>query len=62
MKAYEIMDALFGLAKERDYSKSCDKCVCGNADVEVSKAAVTMFATPEVIKEAKNYKPSNEEA
>ena len=55
MKACEIIEALFNLAEERDYSKSCDKCVSGNPEVNVKKAAVTMFASPDVIKEAKKW-------
>ena len=55
MKAFQIIDKLFALADERDYSKSCDKCVAGNVDAEVKKVAVTMFPTPDVIKQAKEW-------
>ena len=52
MKAKEIMEKLFSVADERDYSNSCDKCVSGNPDTIVNKIAVTMFPSPEVIKNA----------
>lgn len=55
MKACEIIEELFALADERDYSTSCDKCCSGNPDVETQKVAVAMFATPEVIKKAKDW-------
>lgn len=55
MKACEIMEKLFSIAKERDYSKSCDKCLAGDANIEVKKIAVAMHATPKLLKEAKEW-------
>lgn len=55
MKATEIMEKLFSLAIERDYSKSCDKCVAGDPEKEVKKVAVTMHATPNLLKEVKDW-------
>lgn len=55
MKAFEIIDKLFALADERDYSKSCDKCIAGDSNAEVKKVAVTMFPSPKVIKAAKDW-------
>ena len=52
MEAVKIIDELFALAEERDYSASGDRCLSGNPEAEVSKVAVCMFATPDVIREA----------
>lgn len=55
MKAEKIIEKLFSLAEERDYSQSCDKCIMGNPEKEVSKVAVCMFLTPEIIKDAAEW-------
>jgi len=55
MKAFEIMDKLFGLAKHGDFSNTCDTCKAGDPNAEVDKVAVSMFATPDVIKNAKAW-------
>lgn len=55
MKAIEIIEKLFALADDIDYSKSCDKCIAGDNNADVTKVAVTMFPSPEVIKAAKNW-------
>ncbi|MBE7037212.1 MAG: hypothetical protein E7403_07960 [Ruminococcaceae bacterium] len=55
MKACEIIDKLFALAEERDYSKSCDKCIAGDENKEVKKIAVAMHATPNLLKEVKEW-------
>lgn len=55
MKAFQIIDKLFALADNRDYSKSCDKCIAGDCNADVTKVAVTMFPTPDVIKEAQKW-------
>ncbi len=55
MKASCIMEKLFGLAEERDYSKSCDKCIAGDENKEVKKIAVAMHATPNLLKEVKDW-------
>lgn len=51
MKAYEIMDWLFSLGDISSFSKTCDTLKCGDPQKETEKVAVTMFATPDVIKE-----------
>lgn len=55
MKAFEIIEELFVLANERDYSHTCDTLKAGNPDVETHKVAVSMFATPEVVRQAKEW-------
>ncbi len=55
MKAYELMNELFALADERDYSNSVDTLKAGNADAEISHVAVSMFATPDVLRAAKAW-------
>lgn len=55
MKAFEIMNELFALAKEGDYSTTCDTCKAGNPEIEVAKVAVSMFATPDVVRQAKAW-------
>lgn len=55
MKASYIMEKLFALAEERDYSKSCDKCIAGDENKEVKKIAVAMHATPNLLKEVKEW-------
>ena len=52
MKAHEIMEALFATAPEGDYSKSCDTLKAGDPNRETGKVAVSMFATPDVVREA----------
>lgn len=55
MKAYEIMDELFSLARPFDASHTCDTCKGGDPNVEVTRIAVSMFATPDVIRQAANF-------
>ena len=55
MKAIEIMNELFALADERDYSNTCDTLKAGNPDVEVKKVAVSMHPTLEVVEQVKNW-------
>ena len=55
MKACEIMDKLFALSDERDFSNTCDTLKAGNSDVETEKVAVSMFATPDVVRQAKKW-------
>ena len=55
MKAFEIMNDLFALAKDEDYTNSCDTCKAGDPDQEVTKVAVSMFATPDVVRAAKAW-------
>lgn len=55
MKAIEIMNELFSLAIEREYSPTGDICKYGDPEKEVTKVAVTMFPTVNVIKEASEW-------
>lgn len=55
MKAIEIMNELYALAGEGDYSNTCDTLKAGKADQETNRVALTMFATPEVVKAAKEW-------
>ena len=55
MKAIEIMEELFALADERDYSNTCDTLKAGSPDVEVKKVAVSMHPTLEVVEQVKNW-------
>ena len=55
MKAYEVMDILFGYGAQGNYDNTCDTLKAGNPEVEVTKAAVTMFPTVEVIKKAHEW-------
>ncbi len=52
MKAYEIMDLLFAKAARSPGEGTVDTLKTGDPDVEVTGIAVSMFATPEVIREA----------
>ena len=55
MKTNEIMKDLFSLAYKQDFPDTCDTCKAGDPDAEVTKVAVTMFATPEVIRQAAEW-------
>lgn len=55
MKAYEIMDRLFAYGANGDYTETCDSCKAGDPNREVSKVAVSMFATVEVVRQAKEW-------
>lgn len=55
MNSNEIMNELFALAENRDYSKSCDTCKSGNPNVAVDKVAIAMVATPNIIKLVKEW-------
>ena len=55
MKAFEIMEELFALSDAVDFSNTCDTCKAGNPEVEVDKIAVSMFATPDVIREVSQW-------
>ena len=53
MKACQIMEELFALApKCANMARTCDTLKAGDPEREVTRAAVAMFATPEVIREA----------
>lgn len=55
MKAHEIMTELFSLAENFTISPTCDTCKAGNPDNEVTKVAVSMFATPDTVREAQRF-------
>lgn len=55
MKCSEIMDMLFSLADDHDFSKTCDTCKAGDPEKGAHKVAVTMFATPNVIRAAHRW-------
>ena len=55
MKAFEIIEELFALADERDYSYTCDTLKAGNPNIETDKVAISMFATPMVVKKAREW-------
>ncbi len=52
MKAQEIMDKLYAYGEGADYSWTCDTMKTGAPNTEVTKVAVTMMATVDVIKAA----------
>lgn len=55
MKAIEIMQELFALSDDVDFSNTCDTCKAGDPNVAVNKVAVSMFATPDVVAHAKAW-------
>ena len=55
MKTTEIMKDLFSLAYKQDFDHTCDTCKAGDPEADVTKVAVTMFATPEVIRQAAKW-------
>ena len=55
MKAYEVMDLLYGYGAHGDYANTCDTLKAGNPNNEVTKVAVSMFATLGVVKKAKEW-------
>lgn len=54
MKASELMTELFAVA-EKVSKNTCDTFKSGSPDTEVTKVAVSMFATPEVVKAAHEW-------
>lgn len=55
MNAAEIMDKLFEYGAGKDYSNTCDLCNAGDPETEVTKAAVAMFPTVDVVRQAKEW-------
>lgn len=55
MKAYEIMEDLFSLSMPLPGERTCDTLKAGNPDVEVTKVAVAMFATVDVIRQVSDW-------
>lgn len=54
MTAKSIIEKLYGEKTENVSAESCDCIKAGNPDKEVNKVCVTMFATVDIIKKAKN--------
>lgn len=52
MKAQDIMNDLFAFTKSDDFTNTCDTLKAGDPNVEDTKAVVSMFATPDVIRKA----------
>ena len=55
MKAGEIVEFLESYSFEHDFSGTCDTYKSGSADAEVTKVAVAMFGTPDVIRQAEAF-------
>ena len=56
MKCTELIDELKAMAAHKvDEAHTCDTVKSGNPDTEVTKVAVSMFATPEIVKEASAF-------
>ena len=58
MKAIDIINDLYELTKDSDfgdYSDTCDTCKAGDMSIETDKVAISMFATPQVVKQAKDW-------
>lgn len=55
MKAYEIMEDLFSLANSLWGDRTCDTLKAGDPNAEVSKVAVSMFATMDIVRQAKEW-------
>ena len=51
MKAYEIIERLFQYGKDFNYTTTCDTLKAGSPEAEVTKIAVTMNPTVNVIKD-----------
>lgn len=52
MTAQEIMDQLCTFGAQGDYSNSCDTLKAGDPERQITKVAVTMTATAEVLRQA----------
>ena len=58
MKIQTLMNELFSWCRDgepHDYSQSCDTLKTGNPETEVRKVAVSMFATPDLIREVRDW-------
>ena len=55
MKAYEIMNDLFSLASRMGDGRTCDTIKAGDPNAEITKVAVAMFATVDVVRQAKDW-------
>lgn len=55
MKAYEVMEKMFSYGAGADYTHTCDTLKAGDPNREVTKVAVSMFATIPVVTQAKEW-------
>ena len=55
MKAYEIIEKLFTFGSDFNYTQTCDTLKCGSPYADVTKVAVAMFPTVDLIKEAHKW-------
>ena len=55
MKAEKIVKFLNDFSFRTDYTDTCDTFKSGSPDVEVTKVAVAMFGTPDVIRQAQAF-------
>ena len=55
MKAYEIMEDLFSLSKPLWNDRTCDTLKAGDPDTEVTKVAISMFATVDIVRAAREW-------
>ena len=55
MKAKEIVEYLNSFSFREDYSETCDTFKIGSDTVDVTKVAVAMFGTPDVIRQANGW-------
>ena len=55
MKAYEIMEDLFSLSGPLFSDRTCDTIKAGDPNTEVTKVAVSMFATVDIVRQAKDW-------
>lgn len=55
MKAYELMDDLYNMAKEKRDNNGCDQLIAGDPEKEIKKVAVCCIATTDVIRQAGEF-------
>lgn len=55
MKAIDIMNDLFSLAGPLWEDRTCDTCKAGDPNAEVTRVAVSMFATVDIVRQAKEW-------
>ena len=55
MKAYEIMEDLFSLSGPLFSDRTCDTIKAGDPNAEVTKVAVSMFATVDIVRQARDW-------
>ena len=55
MKAFEIMEDLFSLSNPLWSEQTCDTLKAGDPNMEVTKVAVSMFATVDIVRQARDW-------